>query len=430
MMGNLLVNVLAFVKSLFIAAYYGTSANLDVYFLSLAPFNLISGVLLSSIQAAFIPRYLELTQKKGKNYAFAVFVTFLFCVLLFVGIVSIIFLVGSSMIASYLGTGFTAVQVNFTASLLRVSTLLLVFTVLSETGRYLFNAHRQFTFSAFIPLLSCVCSFVYLIYFHAYGVSTLMYGLVLGMFIQSCVIIYSVRRFFPYQIFILHPLHAEIQKTLKVMFPLLLGASFGHVNIVIDQMMASTLPGGSIAALNYAIKLHSIFTQMFIMVVSRAVLPFFAQQVAENNMEELKETFSLAIKRMLYMLLPISFVIIGFGEPIVRLLFQRGEFSVHSTSATAGAWIAYTLGLPVQAIGILTARMYNALQNNKTLMYVSGGSIGLNILFNWIFMKIWGHIGIALSTSGVYVVTTIVLVYFLNKKLKCYDSTSEKEKNA
>ena len=89
----------------------------------------------------------------------------------------------------------------------------------------------------------------------------------------------------------------------------------------------------------------------------------------------------------------------------------------YTYNATAGAWIAYTVGLPVQAIGILTARMYNALQDNTTLMYVSGGSIVLNIIFNWVFMKFWGHIGIALSTSGVYAVTTGVLVYLLHRKI-------------
>ena len=79
--------------------------------------------------------------------------------------------------------------------------------------------------------------------------------------------------------------------------------------------------------------------------------------------------------------------------------------------------IAYTIGLPVQAIGILTAKIYNVLQKNTILMYVAGASIGLNIFFNWTFMKIWGHIGIALSTSGVYFVTTGVLLYILHQKL-------------
>jgi putative peptidoglycan lipid II flippase len=155
---------------------------------------------------------------------------------------------------------------------------------------------------------------------------------------------------------------------------------------------------------------------MFIMVVSGAVLPFFARQVVKDDFEMLRVTFLLTIKKMLYVLLPITVCIIFLGETFVQVLFQRGAFSAHSTSATAGAWIAYTLGLPMQAIGIITARMYNALQDNKTLMYVAGGSIGLNIFFNWLFMKFWGHVGIALSTSGLYCVTTSVLLYLLYRK--------------
>lgn len=416
--GKILTNAIGFVKSLLIAAYYGTSAGLDVYVLSLAPFRLISGVLLGSIQAAFIPRYLELVSKKGKQEAFSMFVTFLLSIMLGLGCISLILFFGSPIIAAYLGSGFNAEQITFTESLLKLSTLVLIFTVFGEIGCFLFTAQRRFTLSALVPLVSVVCSLIYLLYYHAIGVSALMYGLIIGLIVQSCVILYFLRRVHPERLPMLSLAHPEIRQILQVMLPLFIGTAFAHVNIVIDQIMASTLPSGSISALNYAIKLHGVFSQMFIMIISRAALPFFAQQVAENNFKALRETFLLTTKRMLAILLPISLLIFLFGEPIVRLLFQRGAFTADSTSATAGAWMAYALGLPVQAVGVLTARVYNALQDNKTLMYVSGGSISLNILFNWVFMKMWGHIGIALSTSVIYMITTAVLLTMLRKKLK------------
>ncbi|PIE35305.1 hypothetical protein CSA56_04755 [candidate division KSB3 bacterium] len=425
MAGRLSANAVGFVKSLLIAAYYGTSAELDVYVLSLAPFRLVSGVLLGSIQAAFIPRYLDLISRKGKQQAWTMFLTFLCCMMLGTGFVSIMLILGSPFIAEYLGAGFTAHQVEFTESLLKLSALVLIFNMLGETGRYVFSAHKRFVLSAFIPLLSIIVSLGYLLYYHIIGVSALMYGLILGMLVQGLVIMYLLRRFYAEErLTLFSPFHPEIQQTIRVMMPLLIGTAFAHANIVIDQMMASTLPGGSIASLHYAVKLHSLFSQVFIMAVSRAALPFFAQQSAEHAIDALKETFLLTGKRMLYILLPISVCILVFGEPIIRLLFQRGAFNSYSTSATAGAWMAYAIGLPVQAIGILTARVYNALQENKTLMYVSGGSVILNILFNWIFMKPWGHVGIALSTSGVYTVTTVVLLSILRKKLRGYAAST------
>jgi putative peptidoglycan lipid II flippase len=418
MTGTILANGLSFVKSLLIASYYGTSAELDAYFLSLAPYRLIEGVLIGVIQVTLIPRYLELTEKKGKDYAFAVFVTFTCWIILLVMVVIIAFLWGSSSIASYLGTGFEPSRVAFTALLLKISMAFLALRIINDLWMCLFQARRQFFFTGFAPLLSGVCSLGYIVGFRSQGVLSLMYGLIFGMLVQTGVTLYNTRRLLPNRVFFLPFLHPEIRKTGALMFPLLLGSSFGHINLVVDQMMASMLPAGSIAALNYASKLHSVLTEMFVMVISRAILPFLAQQVAENDIQAMKDTFSLTIKRTLYVLLPISVFIVVFGRFMVQLVFQRGAFTAHSTSATAGAWIAYTLGLPAQAIGILTARVYNALQDNKTLMYVAGISIGLNILFNWIFMKIWGHIGIALSTSMLQWVTTFMLGYFLHKKIK------------
>ena len=416
MAGTLLVNAASFAKSLLIAKYYGTSAELDAYFLALAPGDVIAGILLGAIQAALIPRYLELTRQKGPPYAFAVFLSFAGYTLVLVMLLAGIFLFGSATIAAYLGPGFAPAQIRFTAALLRLSTIVLALNLLNDIGRYLFNAHRQFTLPAFIPLVGGCGALAYLAAFQADGVMALMDGLIFGMAAQTAVVLYAARRFRPARVLLFSPFHAEIRQTLKLMMPLLLGASLGYVNVLIDQIMASTLPAGSIAALNYASKLHNIFTQLLITVVSQAVFPFLAQQAANNDLPAVKATFLLTVRRILALLLPISFLILLMGKPLVRLAFQRGAFSAAATAATANAWKAYTLGLPAQALRHLTVIVYNALQENQTLMYVAGGSIGLNIGLNWLLMKIWGPTGIALSTSAVYFITTGVLLYRLRKK--------------
>jgi putative peptidoglycan lipid II flippase len=296
------------------------------------------------------------------------------------------------------------------------STVFLALTIVNDLWICLLQAHQQFFLTGFLPLVSGVCSLTYIVLFRSQGVLSLMYGLIVGMFVQMSVTLYSARRLWPKCVFLFPLLHPEIQKTGKIMFPLVFGSSFGHINVMVDQMMASTLPAGSISALSYASKLYSVLNEMFVMVISRAILPFLAQQAAEQDLPAMKTTFAAAIKRMLWVLVPITIFIGIFGKYLVQLVFQRGAFTAHSTSATAGAWIAYTVGLPAQALGVLTARVYNVLQDNKTLMMVAGASIGLNILGNWVLMRLWGHIGIALSTSIVQWVPTVVLLYLLPKK--------------
>jgi putative peptidoglycan lipid II flippase len=417
MSGAILANGIGFIKSLLIASYYGTSADLDAYVLSLAPHRLIEGVLIGVTQVTLIPRYLELREKEGAECAFALFVTVTCWILVFVFCVISGILLGSSVLASYLGAGFEPAQVAFTASLLKRSTIFLALTIVNNLWICLLQAHQQFFLTGFLPLLSGVCSLTYIVLFRSQGILSLMDGLIVGMLVQTSVTLYSARRLWPKRVFLLPLLHPEIQKTGKVMFPLLFGSSFGHINVMVDQMMASRLPAGSISALSYASKLYSVLNEMFVMVISRAILPFFAQQAAEQDIPAMKSTFSSAIKRVLCVLVPITVFIGIFGKYLVQLVFQRGAFTAHSTSATTGAWIAYTAGLPAQAIGVLTARVYNVLQDNKTLMVVAGASIGLNILLNRVFMHFWGHIGIAVSTSVVQTINTVSLWYLLQRKI-------------
>ena len=418
MTGMLAVNVTSFVKSLLIAMYYGTSAELDAYFLSLAPLRLIVGVIIGAVHAALIPTYLDLTVKKGETYAVSLFGAFAAWLLSGVLGLSAIVWIGSQRLAALLGTGFTPAQIMLTASFLRSSTILLALTIVNELGLCLFTAHRQFWRAGWLPLISGACSLAILLALHAYGVPILMFGLIGGMFVQTCAVMYAGRGRWTGRFQWLAPSNPDMRQMLHALLPLLIGGSLGHVNLVVDQIMASTLPAGSIAALHYANKLHSVVTQMFIMMISHAVLPFFARQAAEHDLKALRATFGLTIKRTLLILAPLSLLILAFGRLGVQIMFQRGAFSVESTAATTSAWQAYTLSLPVMAVGILTARVYNALRANTLLMYVSGLSVGLNIVFNWLFMQHWGHTGIALSTSAVYGATTTALLMLLPRSIR------------
>lgn len=414
--GNILIYLCSFVKSLILAKYYGTSAELDAYFLSLTPLFFITGILNGVIPSVLIPKYLELVEQRGNDYAFSFLGTFVCYILIGLIGFSFIFALGSPLFALYLGPGFDPILVTFLTSLLRVSMVLLILQVINDIGICLLHAHQRFLFSAFVPLINAGGSLWFMIQFHIYGVISLMYGLIFGMFLQNSVMVYVFFKMFPRRCQLFSPVHREIIHTFRLMKPLLFGSSFGHINVTVDQMMASTLPAGSISALNYATKLHKALTQMFIMGVSRVMFPFLARQAAEHNLNAIKMTFYQTLRRTLLIVLPISIGILFLGKQAIRILFERGAFTSSSTTATANAWIAYTLGLPIQTIKIFTARVYNALQKNTPLMYVSALNIGLNIGLNLIFMNIWGHVGIALSTSVTCVITTVILVFLLHQK--------------
>ena len=415
--GLLLENGVSFLKSLIVARYYGTSGEFDAYVLALTPYLFLFGMISGVIRATMIPRYVEWRETGGAESAADKLASFTIWLLGILAGIGVALWIGNARIVAHLGKGFTPEQLVLTASLMNISIGLLVLTVVVDLGLALLQAHQRFFLSALIPLIGGLVSLSYLMTFWQQGVFSLLWGLIAAASVQMALVLRGLRPLFPYRRPKIALRHPEMRATGRVMAPLLLGASFGNINMTVDQIMASSLPTGSLSSLHYAIRLHNLSTQMFIMVTSKAVFPFLAKHVAAREFALLKKTFLQTIWRLLLLLLPIMLVIIVGGEWLVRLMLERGAFTPESTTATSRAWIAYTIGLPMQAIGILTARMYNAFQRNAILTWVSGASIGLNILFNLIFMAYWGHVGIALSTSVVYAITTITLVYLLYRSV-------------
>lgn len=415
--GTLLLYSIGFFKSQLIAVYFGTSADLDAYALALTPGNLISGILLLTIQAVLIPQYQEIQARQGDAEATRAFVSAVWWIML--GLVVLIAgaWIGSESLLAWLGAGFSPAQIAFAANILRYASLSIALSILCESGRYFFDAHRRFFFSAVLPLISAIASLAYLIRHHDAGIITLVHGLIAGLFLQFCVTLPAAWRIAPYSIHLLSPTHPTIKAIFSSMIPLLLGASFSYVNAMVDQMMASTLPTGSISALFYASRLHSILTQLSITIMSQAVFPFLCQHVANRDYALLKATYTRNLKQIFAVVIPLTVGVLFFGKWGVRVAFERGAFSQASTAATTSAWLAYTIGMPAQAMRDSTIKMFYALQQNTALMYIQIGSIVLNIVLNRMLMKPFGHTGIALSTSLVYMVTTVILALLLRKTL-------------
>ena len=416
MAGTLAASALGFLKSLLIANYYGTSAGIDAYMLALAPCRLLIGILVGTLQVSLIPRYLALKEQRGAEDACAFLATCAVWMLAFSAAIFALFYGAARPLARYLGQGFTPPFIELTADMLKISAIFLTLSLLAALTKGVLHAQREFLLIGVAPILNAVCSIGYVLWYHERGVAALLESLIVGIGVELALTGAWARRRLPARVRRLPMLGGEMRGMLRAIWPLLVSSSLANANLFVDQVMASALPAGSIAALNYAVKLHGTINQIFIMALSQAILPFFAQCAAERDWPRMKQTFSLTNRRVCLGLIPLAVLIGVFGHQIVAIVFQRGAFTADSTAATANAWIVYAFGLPMQAMTILLARVYNALEDNKTLMGVSVGSVLSNVLFNAIFMSFWGHVGIAASTTVVSLFTCAALFGLLRRK--------------
>src|SRR2546426_782416 len=104
-------------------------------------------------------------------------------------------------------------------------------------------------------------------------------------------------------------------------------------------------------------------------------------------------------------------------EPLVRLIFQRGEFGPLATHAVAATLAGYAVGLPAIAAYYVVTRTYYALQDMATPVRIGVTMVIANAVLDYLLMQIWGVVGIALATSIVSAANVVLLLWHLRRRL-------------
>jgi putative peptidoglycan lipid II flippase len=138
-------------------------------------------------------------------------------------------------------------------------------------------------------------------------------------------------------------------------------------------------------------------------------LPHFSAMIARGGKPEAINMLKVYSVVLLLGSIPVAAAIFLFAEPIVRLVFERGEFSRNDTIMVAQVVQMYSVQIPFYLLGILGVRFLSAELNNAFTFRISLMGAILNIVLNFLFIELMGLKGIALSTSIVYAVTTSLI---------------------
>jgi putative peptidoglycan lipid II flippase len=411
---SILINA---VKAIVIAKYFGTSSQLDAFFVAMILPLVLSGILVASMQASIIPIFIEYHASGKEKDAYDLFHSyFTASLMLFVG-VSLFLIFFSTPIVSMLAPGIQDDRLVLASRLLKYVAPTILMGGACDIVASLYNAMKKFAVPAFGGVVNITISLVFLVVWKSQGVFALVFGALLGSLVHFLYLVLGAR-FSGLKIALSRKLYTPgIKRVLLLMIPVLLGSTFSNLNITVDQIMASGLSSGSISSLIYANNINSLLAQLFIFSIGAAILPFFSQQIAEGRVEDMKKTFSAAVRMGFFMLMPITVFIVVLGTPVIKVVFERGAFDSSSTAAVSGALKAFALGLPVMSIGITAVRLFTSLQMTRLIAGIAFANIFINISMNAILMRPLGHVGIALSTSITYFFSTVLLLYFIGRRV-------------
>lgn len=223
---------------------------------------------------------------------------------------------------------------------------------------------------------------------------------------------------------------AGVRQVFKLMAPAILGTSAVQINVMVNTFFVSDISGAQ-GWLNCAFRLMQLPIGVFGVAVATASVPTLSKFAAQNDFEKFRQTLGNGIRLVFLLTLPSACGLIVLGEPIIRLIYEHGNFSANATTMTAWALAAYAVGLTgYAAIKVLSPAFY-ALNDARTPMIISLVSIVVNIVAGFSFRHLLaevgvsetapnglGHVGVALATSCIALINFLALAVLLRRKIK------------
>ncbi len=420
---TLLSRIFGFIRDMFIAMAFGSSSAADAFFVAFRIPNMQRRVLgEGAVSSAFIPIFSETLNQKGKQAAQELTANIFNILFILLTIASLTLFLFSPAVITIFAPGFLddPEKFNLTVDLTRWMAPYLFFIGLAAFSMGILNSLKVFALPAATPILqniSMIAAILIVVPQMDEPIIGLAIGVLIGGLLQVLVQLPTViKKGYGWKKH-LNVRQPEVIKIAKLMGPAILGLAVYELNLLVDTLLASTLPDGSISYLYYGNRLVQLPLGVFAVALAIVLLPTLSSHAAKGEKKELVETLSFSIRLILFITIPATVGLIVLREPIVNTLWERGEFLHASTQGTSIALLYYSIGLCAYSGVKIIAPAFYALQDTKTPAKVGIYSMLINIVLNLILMGPLQHGGLALATSLAALFNVVVLMYFLRKRL-------------
>lgn len=421
-------------RGILVARQFGASPELDAFFaanrVSETLFLLVAGGALGS---AFIPTFTGLLARDDKDSAWRLASSIGNAVLLVLSLfAALIALFAPQVVRFALAPGLSSDPDLFTLtiSLLRIQLVSAILFGLGGLIVGILNAHQIFLIPALTPALYQIgIIFGAVILAPFMGIYGLAWGVVIGAVLYLIVQLPSLFKlsthhfpFFNYRPSLgLHD--SNVRSVILLMGPRLLGVAVVQLNFWVNTWLASQMTSGSVTGLYYGFSLMIMAQAVIAQSVAIAAMPTFSAQHALGQQDEMRSSLASSLRGVILLALPASVGLMVLREPIISLLYQRGEFDERSVQIVAWALLWYAAGMLGHSIMEVLTRAFYAQHDTKTPVIIGTIAMLLNILFSVAFSKYFEaigwmpHGGLALANSLATALEAAALFITMRKRL-------------
>lgn len=403
--GTVISKILGFVREVAVAYKFGAGSITDAFVLT----NGIPSMIFVSVGAAIGINYIPSLQKIKNDGEKNEFTSNLLNVILAIlSIGCILVEVFPVIVLKFFAAGLPSETERYAIVMLRI----VMFSIFPITLSHLFQAYSQTkgTFET-TALYGIVCNAVIIVSIFLCTAKTywlLSVGIIAANVVGFIFVFRGAQKSgFTYKR-IFWPFSPDIKSMVILTLPLMIEDIASNMSLLVDRNLASFLESGTLSGLSYAGILGNIAGTLVSAPIITATFPSFVKLLGEGNHKVFENNFEKCAEVILFLMCPVSVILIFFAKDIVIFIFEHGAFHSAASKVVYESMICYSIGIIPSAMQDYFIRAFYAIQDTKTPVKVKVFSLICNIILNLAVVKFLRHIGIALSTS-----VSLIMAYFL-----------------
>jgi putative peptidoglycan lipid II flippase len=422
--GYMLSRITGLLREVAISAQFGTSADLGAYRAAFKVTDLLYMIIIGgALGSSFIPLFIQVWERDGARRAWHLASAVVTWALLLLAAASVLVgLLAPTLVRwFYAGPDFTAQQLATTTGLTQLFLLSPLLLGLGGLAMAALNARDHFMLPALAPAiynLGIIAGALFLApHWDIWG---LAWGVIIGALCYLLVqlpglwhIGMRLRPTFGRGI-------AELRAIAHHMTPRVFGQAASQLSILVTAALTARLSLGlqRIAGLDYAYQLMLLPYGIFSLSLSTVAFPRLARLFAEGQREELVSSVRRTLGTILFLTLPATVALVALAVPLVRVLFQRGEFDNTSLLYTVVPLAGYVTALPAFSASEILIRTFYAMQQTRIPVLVGLLQVGLNLSLGLLALHLGGGVGmLALAFSVANNVEALLLLLLLERQL-------------
>ena len=378
--------VAGLVREIVAASYFGVSGPMSAFTIAFQVPNLVRSLFAdAALQPAFVPVFTEQLEQKNYREAFRLASTLLLLVTLVLGAITALFVLIAPLLMPLFAPGFEGEILNLTVTLSQVLFPILILLGVSGVVVGILNSYDRFGAFAIAPLFWNLTIILLLVVLapmfegqdriYAYAI-----GILAGTLVQLLIPVFDLRNT-PFKFgWSFEWRNPDVRRVLLLMLPVTISLGLINFNLVINSLFGTLVSHQAPAAIDKAFRIYQLPQGIFSVAIATVLFPTLARFAARGEHGNLRATMANGMRQILFVLVPAAAAILVLSEPMIRLVYQRGEFTPEQTTLVATALFWFAFSLPTNGLFLLLTRTFFSLQRPWLPTAIAAGNLAITAL--------------------------------------------------